>query len=77
MVQTTRMVIVLPSAVWKLLSAIATLLAPDGWPSKIAALVKENGRSALDAVIDSGGDDIMGQIGKYVKDGGKVVCYGM
>ncbi|KAF9014298.1 hypothetical protein BDQ17DRAFT_1342466 [Cyathus striatus] len=31
----------------------------------------------LDAVIDSGGGDIMGQISKYLKQGGRVVCYGM
>ena len=31
----------------------------------------------LDAVIDSGGSDILGQISNYLKQGGKVVCYGM
>ena len=31
----------------------------------------------LDAVIDSGGGDILGQISNYLKQGGKVVCYGM
>ena len=31
----------------------------------------------LDAVIDSGGGNILGQISNYLKQGGKVVCYGM
>lgn len=31
----------------------------------------------LDAVIDSAGGDIMGQTGKILKLGGRVVCYGM
>ena len=31
----------------------------------------------LDAIIDSGGGDIMGQAGKILKQGGRVVCYGM
>lgn len=31
----------------------------------------------LDAVIDSGGGDIMGQVNRVLKPGGKVVVYGM
>jgi len=31
----------------------------------------------IDAIIDSAGGDIMGQAGKYLKQGGRVVCYGM
>lgn len=31
----------------------------------------------LDAVIDSGGGNIMGQVNKILKPGGKVVVYGM
>lgn len=31
----------------------------------------------LDAIIDSAGGDIMGQAGKTLKQGGRVVCYGM
>ncbi len=31
----------------------------------------------LDAIIDSAGGDIMGQTGKILKLGGRVVCYGM
>ena len=31
----------------------------------------------LDAIIDSAGGDIMGQAGKILKQGGRVVCYGM
>lgn len=31
----------------------------------------------LDAVIDSAGGDIFGQIGRVLRPGGTVVCYGM
>jgi len=52
------------------------------WPTQISALLskdaKENGGTeTLDVVIDSGGGDIMAQIGKMLKQGGSVVCYGM
>ncbi len=52
------------------------------WPIQISALLskdaKENGGTGtLDVVIDSGGGDIMAQIGKMLKQGGSVVCYGM
>ncbi|PFH51689.1 hypothetical protein AMATHDRAFT_58452 [Amanita thiersii Skay4041] len=52
------------------------------WPAKIGALLskdaKENGCTGLlDVVVDSGGGDIMGQTSKYLKQGGRVVCYGM
>ncbi|TFK36440.1 hypothetical protein BDQ12DRAFT_706376 [Crucibulum laeve] len=44
------------------------------WPVHMGRLL--NG-SSLDSVIDSGGGDILGQTSKYLKQGGKVVCYGM
>ncbi|KAF9462751.1 NAD-P-binding protein [Collybia nuda] len=49
------------------------------WPAQIASLIEKNKNTskALDLVIDSGGGDIMGQTGKYLKHSGKVVCYGM
>jgi len=48
----------------------------DSWPDDLGALLKQN-RAQLAAVIDSGGDEIMGKTSKYLKNGGKVVCYGM
>ncbi|KAJ6537738.1 hypothetical protein B0H19DRAFT_1003457 [Mycena capillaripes] len=48
----------------------------DSWPDDLGALLKKN-RTQLAAVIDSGGDEIMGKTSKYLKFGGKVVCYGM
>ncbi|KAG6911397.1 hypothetical protein DXG01_016494 [Tephrocybe rancida] len=47
----------------------------ENWPSKLSALLGEG--KELDVVIDSGGDDIMMQTGKILKQGGRVVCYGM
>ena len=35
------------------------------------------GSGVLDVVIDSGGGDIMIQAGNILKQGGKVICYGM
>jgi NADPH:quinone reductase-like Zn-dependent oxidoreductase len=52
----------------------------EDWPAKIGALVQSHNPkkgTMLDAVIDSGGGDILGQISNYLKQGGKVVCYGM
>ncbi|KAG1827428.1 uncharacterized protein BJ212DRAFT_1565534 [Suillus subaureus] len=49
------------------------------WPSHLVALLAKNsGKSAkIDAVIDSGGGDIMTQVNSILKQGGKVVVYGM
>ncbi|KAG1863611.1 hypothetical protein DFJ58DRAFT_774080 [Suillus subalutaceus] len=49
------------------------------WSSHLAALLAKNsGKSAkIDAVIDSGGGDIMTQVNSILKLGGKVVVYGM
>ncbi|KAF5378269.1 hypothetical protein D9615_008738 [Tricholomella constricta] len=49
------------------------------WPSQIATLLAKdkNGGGELDVVIDSGGGEIMGQTSKILKQGGRVVCYGM
>ncbi|KAF8163758.1 hypothetical protein B0H34DRAFT_837831 [Crassisporium funariophilum] len=47
------------------------------WPSQIGVLLKKNHSQMLDVMIDSGGGDIMGQAGKLLKQGGRVVCYGM
>lgn len=44
----------------------------------MATLLRNNQtNSQLDAVIDSAGGDIMGQVTNILKQGGKVVCYGM
>jgi NADPH:quinone reductase-like Zn-dependent oxidoreductase len=49
------------------------------WPAQLSKmLVQDGGKdSQLSAVIDSAGGDIMGQVGKLLKSGGKVVVYGM
>jgi NADPH:quinone reductase-like Zn-dependent oxidoreductase len=50
----------------------------EDWPGQLAKLLaKQGGSVLLDAVIDSGGGDIMGQVNKILKPGGKVVVYGM
>ena len=52
----------------------------EDWPAKIGALVQSHNQkkgTMLDAVIDSGGGNILGQISNHLKQGGKVVCYGM
>jgi NADPH:quinone reductase-like Zn-dependent oxidoreductase len=59
------------------LSAFGKLqLFTDSWPDKLGALLKQN-RTELAAVIDAGGDEIMVKMSKYLKHGGRVVCYGM
>ncbi len=49
------------------------------WPSELQKLLERDlGKGAqLSTVIDSGGGDIVGQVGKVLKGGGKVVVYGM
>ena len=50
----------------------------EDWPDQLAELLAKRGKSvSLDAVIDSGGGDIMGRVNKFLKPGGKVVVYGM
>ncbi len=52
--------------------------APADWPKQLADLLQNNQiNSQLDAVIDSAGGDIMGKVSKLLKQGGRVVCYGM
>ena len=48
------------------------------WPSHIRELLaKDKKNNMLDAVVDSAGGDIMNKVGKFLKQGGRVVCYGM
>ncbi|RDB23123.1 putative zinc-type alcohol dehydrogenase-like protein YogA [Hypsizygus marmoreus] len=49
------------------------------WPNQLAALLAKdkNGRHGLDAIIDSAGGDLLGQTGKILRQGGRLVCYGM
>jgi hypothetical protein len=55
-----------------------TLTILADWPDQILAQLKKNSTNPqLDAVIDSSGGDIMGSAAKSLKQGGKVVCYGM
>ncbi|OJA20396.1 hypothetical protein AZE42_05357 [Rhizopogon vesiculosus] len=51
----------------------------NDWPSQLATiLAKTSGKPAkIDAVIDSGGGDIMTRVNSILKQGGKVVVYGM
>lgn len=51
----------------------------DDWPAQLSqALENVRGKGAVfDSVIDSGGGDIMSQVSRCLKRGGKVVCYGM
>ena len=54
------------------------VLALENWPAQIESLLnKVKKGTMLDAIIDSAGGDIMGQAGKMLKQGGRVVCYGM
>lgn len=57
------------------------LIAVGNWPRQLAKLVEKDGGSGtpiqLDAVIDSAGGDIMVQVNKILKPGGRVVVYGM
>lgn len=45
------------------------------WPKTFASLLPSS-RPYLDAVIDSGGGPIASQVGRIIKDGGVVSCYG-
>ncbi|KAL4071454.1 hypothetical protein V8B97DRAFT_2045323 [Scleroderma yunnanense] len=50
------------------------------WSSQLAKLIEQNtgnGTPQLDAVIDSAGGDIMKQVNKILKPGGRVVVFGM
>jgi NADPH:quinone reductase-like Zn-dependent oxidoreductase len=49
----------------------------ENWPQELSSLVGSDNKPMLDVVIDSAGGDIMGQVSKILKSGGKVVCYGM
>jgi len=54
----------------------------EDWPIQLERLLKTNSNdqsttALLSAVIDSGGGDIMGRTGKILKNGGRVVVYGM
>jgi NADPH:quinone reductase-like Zn-dependent oxidoreductase len=52
----------------------------DKWPTELANLLLQDtdGTGKIDVVIDSGGgDQLMTQVGKVLKTGGRVVCYGM
>ena len=49
----------------------------DDWPRQLEKLLKSHGQTQLDAAIDSAGGDIMRQVGRILKPGGRVICYGM
>ncbi|KAF9257984.1 NAD(P)-binding protein [Marasmius fiardii PR-910] len=50
----------------------------SNWGKNLQALLKKTTESGqLDVVIDAGGGDVMGIVGNALKQGGRVVCYGM
>ncbi|KAF8315457.1 NAD(P)-binding protein [Clavulina sp. PMI_390] len=50
----------------------------ENWPKLLGELlVQAGGKPTLDAVIDSAGGDIVGQLGKLLSPGARVVIYGM
>lgn len=49
----------------------------EDWPQQLGKLLKRDGQESLDSVVDSAGGDIMRHTLKLLKQGGKVVCYGM
>ncbi|KAK7693879.1 hypothetical protein QCA50_003452 [Cerrena zonata] len=51
----------------------------DDWAIQLGNLLREKeGKNALlSSVIDSGGGDLLGKLGKILKPGGRVVVYGM
>ncbi|KAF7364142.1 putative zinc-type alcohol dehydrogenase-like protein YogA [Mycena sanguinolenta] len=52
------------------------LYSTASWPDELGTLLKQN-RTTLASIIDSGGKEIMTSTSKYLKHGGRVVCYGM
>ncbi|KAJ7032272.1 hypothetical protein C8F04DRAFT_1221926 [Mycena alexandri] len=57
----------------------AVVYVTSGSQQKIDKAVKLGAMGGVryTEVIDSGGDEIMGKISKYLRAGGRVVCYGM
>ncbi|KAF7341188.1 putative zinc-type alcohol dehydrogenase-like protein YogA [Mycena venus] len=51
----------------------------DKWASQLGQLLRRQNphRPEFDAVLDSGGGEIMRELSLYLKHGGRVVCYGM
>jgi NADPH:quinone reductase-like Zn-dependent oxidoreductase len=60
-----------------MIASCSSWIIQEEWSNELAKLLKATGRPYLDAVIDSGGGEIMSQIGKLLKASGKLVCYGM
>ena len=49
----------------------------EEWPAQLGALMKEHGAGLLSVVIDSGGDEILMKTSPILKQGGRVVVFGM
>lgn len=52
----------------------------DEWPKDLGALLQKHSskRPMLDVIIDSGGgENLMQQVSRILKSGGRLVCYGM
>ena len=50
---------------------------PGDWPKQLGELMYKNRAEFLSVVIDAGGGDIMGKTSPLLKQGGRVVVYGM
>ena len=49
----------------------------EDWPKQLHALLQKNGGGLLSTVIDAGGGDILGKTSPILKQGGRVVVFGM
>ena len=49
----------------------------EDWPKQLGALLKAHGAGPLSTVIDAGGGEILAKTSALLKQGGRVVVYGM
>ena len=54
-----------------------TCMHTEDWPAQLAQVMKKDGVSLLNAVIDAGGGDIMAKTSNLLKQGGRLVVFGM
>lgn len=65
----------IPAVLWKTHQLVFPV--SEDWGGQLAAIVKKtSNKPTVDAVIDSGGE-LIGEARKVLKQGGKIVCYGM
>lgn len=53
------------------------LYTDSKWPQQLGELLKKDGQSGLDVVVDGAGGDIVPKLLRVLKQGSKVVSYGM